>query len=159
MEKVLSKYKINKNTMAIMATAHTDYQAMVIETNRTLFVKQTPLSIIKTACLYGGSSYEGRRSAVIYLTTTKQKVPIPINPFANIYAFPTLSPNHHQCNWIFLNHVEMVKDAHTSAPSNIQSIILFKQGQKLMMSESRAVLVKQMQRTALCLFYFTPQKV
>jgi hypothetical protein len=54
------------------------------------------------ASLEGGSPYEGRQIAVTHLTGAQYKVPIPVNPYEYIYAFPTHSPQLFQC---YLNFI------------------------------------------------------
>lgn len=142
--------------MALLSATHIDYGTIVLETNGRLYVKQTPTQIVKASCLEGHSTYEGRRKAITYHTGAKQKVPIPINPHHNIFAFPTNSPENFNCNWIFYNHVKYIKTAHSPYEPQ-QSIIVFKNGQELPLPESQYILTKQMQRTAMCILLFSPQ--
>jgi competence protein ComK len=152
LEMILEHYDINRSTLP---AAHMDYSTIVLEGNRQLFVKKTPLQLIKAACLDGWSTYEGRRKAVMYLTGSKQKVPIPVNPRDNIYAFPTQSPKEFNCSWIFYHHVKFIHPTHVKTEDPIQSIITFKNHQELPMNESCYVLEKQMQRTAICILSFS----
>ncbi|WP_102348348.1 competence protein ComK [Bacillus sp. Marseille-P3661] len=155
MKEVLGHYEINKNTMALLSVAHIDYSTIVIEVERQLFVRQRPTKIVKAACLDGGASFDGRRVAVTHLTGTKQKVPIPIKPNENIYAFPTVSPTAFDCNWIFFNHIKYIRTL-TSQDKTTQSMIVFQDGQHITLHESDYVLRKQMHRTAMCIHCFNP---
>jgi competence protein ComK len=93
MEKqILTIYEINNHTLALLPAYHPDYDAVAIEPDGELKIRKPPLAIIQQGCLEGGASYVGRRDAVKYLTGAKNKVPIPVNPHENIYAFPTHSP-------------------------------------------------------------------
>jgi competence protein ComK len=79
MEKIiLEDYVINRDTIALQPANHTDYYTIVIERDQILYVKQTPLQLIKAACLEGGAGYNGRREDVIYQTGTKAKSPFPL---------------------------------------------------------------------------------
>ncbi|WP_226036134.1 competence protein ComK [Aquibacillus saliphilus] len=155
MTEILSNYDINERTMAILPSFQIDYDAIVIEPGRKLFVKKMPMELIRTACLEGGASYEGRRTAVMYKTESRQKVPIPVNPSMNIYTFPTHSPSQFECSWIFFNHVKSAKPYYSVQKTNPQSTIIFKNGQQLILNQSYYMIEKQMQRTALCMLRFS----
>ena len=158
MKKVLDHYEVNKDTMALLSAAHIDYCTIVLETDRILYVKKTPTQIVKSACLEGFSTYDGRRKAVTYHIGAKQKVPIPIIPRDNIYAFPTHSPKDFKCNWIFYNHVKYIKTLNTpNQPS--QSLIIFKNGQQITLNESHYILKNQMKRTAICILSLSAHPV
>src|SRR5699024_12209027 len=89
MKQIESKYIINKETVAILPAKQIEYHAVVTEGNQTVFVRQTPLELVKAACLANWCTYEGRRQAVMHHTGFKQKVPIPISINHEIFAFPT----------------------------------------------------------------------
>ncbi len=141
--------------MALLSASHLDYEVIALEEHQKLFVRKTSIDLIKSACLDGGSTYEGRRTAVTHQTGSKQKVPIPVNPLHHIFAFPTHSPRAHECNWIFYHHVHTIQAHSSPEDASIQSIITFKNGQQLPMEESPYILEKQMQRTAMCILRFT----
>jgi competence protein ComK len=101
-ETVLTDYEINKETIAIIPANHIDYYSIVLERDQQLHVKLTPLQLIKASCLEGGSTYDGRRLAVTHQTGAQNKVPIPIHPLEQIYAFPTHSPSLHDATVDFL---------------------------------------------------------
>ncbi|WP_153461713.1 competence protein ComK [Sediminibacillus terrae] len=147
MEKVQKDYKINKQTMALLTACQLEYETIVMERNRQLYIKRPPLQLIKNACLNAGSSYDGRRSAVIHHTGSKKKVPIPVSPENNIFAFPTCSPDTIPCHWIFLEHIFDIKSAPKKEETAVQSIIVFHNGMQLRLTESKRVLEKQFQRT------------
>ena len=155
MKEILPTYDINQQTMLLLPIAHIDYATLVIEQYRQLYVKQTPLQIIKAGCLDGGAEFEGRKKAVTHLTGAIQKVSMPINPLLNIFAFPTHSPTVFHCSWIFYHHVKSILPSQNPKDTKKQSIILFKNGLQLPMNESHYTLNKQMQRTADCVVKFT----
>lgn len=154
MKQIIDQYEVNQNTMALLSVANMDYSTLVLEENQQYYVRKTPIQIIKAACLEGGSTYEGRRSAVSYKTRSQQKVPIPINPKDKIFAFPTHSPKSFHCNWIFYYHVKYISTYKSPGQQNVQSVIAFKNGQPISLYESRYILEKQMQRTAMCIIGF-----
>lgn len=67
-EKILSSYEITKDTLALLPARNMNYRTIVIERHETYYVQQTPLEIIKAACLEGGATYDGRRTAVMLKT-------------------------------------------------------------------------------------------
>src|SRR5690625_6073800 len=91
---IKTRYTIIEETNALLPAKQIDYNAIVIERSRILYIKQTPLQIIQTSCQKYWSTYEGRRDAVVNQMNFKQKVPIPISIHKAIYLFPTHSPNH-----------------------------------------------------------------
>ncbi|MDL4842469.1 competence protein ComK [Aquibacillus rhizosphaerae] len=151
MKEIFNDYAITEHTMILSPAAHVDYQTIVLEHNRKLFVKKTPIQLIKKACLEGGSSYDGRRSAMIYLTSCRRKVPIPIDPNKDIFAFPTHSPSQYSCEWIFYNHIRLIRSSINSMSNNPVCMITFKNGQQLTTESSYYTIEKQMYRTAMCM--------
>ena len=75
MNTILESYEINRHTLALFPARHIDYETIVLQDHYEWYVRQTPLEIIQRACLEGGSSYDGRRKAVIHFTGAKKKVP------------------------------------------------------------------------------------
>lgn len=154
MVKVLDSYEVNQDTALIKSAKHFEYQTIVYERGQTLYVKQTPLKIIKNACIEGGASYDGRRQSVTKKIGVQQKVPIPIDPIYNIYACPTASPKQFECSWIFYHHVKTIESI-TAITDTYRSIITLTNNQQIPMEESFNLLEKQMQRTAYCIMKFS----
>lgn len=149
---ILSHYEITKDTMALLPARNIDYQTIVLEPHQKRTISQVTLTLIKEACLHGGSTYDGRRLAVISQTGAQNKVPIPINPNEFIYAFPTSSPSSPDCIWIFYQHVKTMKP-HQKNPD--YSLIVFKNYDELEVPISLSVLQRQMQRTSYCIVRFS----
>jgi len=107
MPTIFPTYEINEQTLALKPAFHHEYSTIALEGDqKKLYIRKTPLQLIQQAALKGGSDYNGRRKSIIYLTGIKKKIPIPLYPHKNIYTFPTHSPNHKDCHWIFFQHVE-----------------------------------------------------
>ncbi|OIJ21712.1 competence protein [Anaerobacillus alkalidiazotrophicus] len=151
---ILKTYEITKNTMALLPIAHTDYHSIAIEPTCQFYIRKTPLQLIKSACLEGGSTYEGRRAAVIHQTGAKHKVPIPINPLEQIYAFPSHSPSQFECSWIFHHHIRSLTPQVTPKKMN-ETVITFKNNQQLKLPVSYYTMEKQLQRTSYCMIRFS----
>lgn len=140
-------YRITKETMILAPAKQVDSSTLVMEVNEKMYVKQTALNSIKKACLEDGfASYDGRREAAIYLTTSKKMVPIAINPYLDIFAFPTHSPSHKDCHWVFYNHIRKVASA-----NNNQSIVSLSNGEKILLPISIFSLKKRMYLTSHCI--------
>ncbi|SET17086.1 competence protein ComK [Salinibacillus kushneri] len=150
MTNILNDYSIKPSTMALLPTRHFEYDTLVMEQEQEFYVRKTPLQLIKKACLEARSSYDGRREYIMYKTNFRHKVPIPVNPSLQIYAFPTRSPQDFNCKWIFFQHIQSLQHAPSIKSSNEKSIITFKNGQTLGMGESYYLLERQMQRTGSC---------
>lgn len=149
---ILSTYEITSNTLALIPAAQIDYDTIVLEPQGQLHVRKTPMQLIEPACLEGGASYDGRRLAVSYQTGSRKKIPIPINPLDEIYAFPTHSPKQFNCHWIFYHHVKAIKPHHQLAS---HAIVTFKSGQQLTLPVSYHTLERQMHRTSHCIIRFS----
>lgn len=149
---ILPNYELNKDTITLIPAYHTDYDTIVWERDQQLFVKKPLLQLIREGCMEGGSEYDGRRAAVIHKTGVHSKVPIPINPREQIYAFPTHSPKLHECVWIFYHHIKSFKPNPKQAN---QSIITFLTGKDLILDISFTILERQIHRTSYCIVRFS----
>ncbi|GAA0428900.1 competence protein ComK [Lentibacillus halophilus] len=148
MTTIRNHYVINENTMALLPAAHMDYDTIAIERDQERFVRETPQQIISRSCLQNGSTYEGRRAAIMHHFGFKRKIPIPINPRNRLFTFPTNAPTDFACNWIFYRHVQAILPP--SASSNGKTSLLFHNGQQLPVDVSRYVLEKQLERAGMC---------
>ncbi|MFD1362311.1 competence protein ComK [Lentibacillus salinarum] len=155
MTTILPSYEINGATMALLPAAHIDYETTVIERNQELFIRKTPHQLISSACLENCSTYEGRRETVMHHFGFKRKVPIPINPRKNLFAFPTHSPSDFTCCWIFYKHIQAILPPSASSKNTPnQTILLFKNALQLPVDVSHYVLEKQLERTGMCMWRF-----
>ncbi len=99
-----------------------------------------PLVLLETwANAYGLGSL-GSYAAFKRMLSIKQKIPILIDPFHQIYFFPTLSPQLNACCWINASQVKTIKS------KEIHSIVNFKDGSSLKLGIGRRSLMKQVQR-------------
>lgn len=137
LKQVISSYDITQKTMALLPERHIDYCTRVVEADHTYYINTPILSLIEQACLEGYSTYEGRRD--------HRKIPIPIIPSQNIFAFPTLSPQQFDCCWLFPNHIQSI---HPSQQNKSYSIVKMKNNQTLLIKQSYSTLRKQMHRSA-----------
>lgn len=140
-EIIVNKYMVNNRTMLIMPAEAVDYYAVVKEIDRIVFVKQTPFDIIKENLLIGGSDFNGRRRSITYKLGMQKKLPMPINPPRNIYAFPTHSPKQFHCHWIFTEHIDQIHPVRNNR--KYKSVIIFKNGEKVFTEVSPYIIETQ----------------
>jgi len=143
---IQSEYTIIRKTHALFSAKHFEYDTIVIERERKLYIRQTPLQIIKASCQNYWSTYEGRRDAVVTLMNFKQKVPIPVSIHKAIYLFPTHSPNHLDNSWIAFEHVARFDKKQNSGQPE-QTLVTFKNGYKKTLDVSVHTFETQWQRT------------
>jgi competence protein ComK len=145
--------EITDQTMAIIPVADVKYSSKLINVNGEVYSEKGPLTLVKQACLHGGSTFEGRRRAIAKMTGVSHRVPIPISPQLNIYAFPTHSPKVWNCIWLFYYHIRSIKEA-----TNNSSTIVFRDGKELQVENTMLSLKRQLHRTAHCIVRLSPPK-
>ncbi|WP_078409119.1 competence protein ComK [Priestia abyssalis] len=138
---------ICSDTMAVMYYPDTQYQTLILEVNGAYLTSTSPEKLIDEACLKHGSSYEGRRQAVIHVLQYWKRTPFPIAPLLGIYAFPSASSRDRDCVWLFLEHTLQF----SPDPANHQhSIARFRNGKELGVKASARFLDTQYARTSAC---------
>ncbi|MDQ0254480.1 competence protein ComK [Evansella vedderi] len=152
--KILNDYQINQNTMAILPVTHIDYYTIIFETNALFYVKKTTRELMRSACVRGGASFEGRQIAVTSKTGINRKMPIPINPDLGIYAFPTLSAKSFHCCWLFPAHIQSIE---ANPDKEKQSIVTLKNKHKIVLDTDKTILRQQMYRTSYCILVFSQE--
>ncbi|MCM3742411.1 competence protein ComK [Oceanobacillus luteolus] len=142
MNNYLSQYFIHLDTMALLPAKHHLYGTHVVEFDKEVFVKDTPLDLIKGVLLHNYSSLEATRRTVKLHTGYWKKVPIPIY-LGELYMFPTHAMVHFDCCWIAYHHVSEIRDGSHSE----EAIVLFKNGQEIKFPVSASSLRRQRKRT------------
>lgn len=145
---ILENYVANEDTLAIFPAKAMAYSAIVLETNQTLHIRQTPLDIIKGSCLAYWSTYDGRKLATIHHTGNKYKTPIVICPTKRLFAFPTHAPKEMDCSWIFYEKVWRTWEGEKRRGGS--SLIQFTNGKTTSLDISLRSLQAQMERTWEC---------
>jgi competence protein ComK len=103
-------------------------------------VKGKPLDFLERWANTLGCGIVGSQSAFKRQLKIQQKIPVLIDPFRQIYFFPTLSPSHCDCVWINASEIMTIKT------SGINTIILFKDKTVLNLGIGRRSLKKQWMR-------------
>src|SRR5690625_3043982 len=146
---ITDHYLIHEHTMALIPAKSIEYDTVVIEQNRKIHVRQTPLEIIKAACYNEWYTYDGRRRAVSHHTNFQKKIPIPINARKGIFFFPTYSPLRFDNIWLSYRHISRTI---VISQKPAKSKIIFCNGIELTMNVSVHILMRQMERTFECMW-------
>lgn len=146
---ILKKYRINKNTIALLPSREIDFDTIVLEKDRKLKVKKTSIELLNTACMEDWTTYEGRRKAIIHHTSFQRKVPILVDIRSENYFLPTHSPTSIYNKWFSYQHIAKVKE-NTSHPNKTD--IIFLNGIELCVNVSHHLIDRQMQRTFECIY-------
>src|SRR5690625_1097525 len=149
MNQVQSKYIIHEHTMALIPARSIEYDTVVMEQDKKVHVRKTPLEIIKAACHDEWYTYDGRRRAVSHHTNFQKKVPIPINAEKGIFFFPTRSPSHFETIWLSYKHIIQTIEI-SRKPA--QTKIIFYNGVEIVVPISSHILRRQMERTFECMW-------
>lgn len=115
----------------------------VLEEHREVIVKKSPRQIIESACIYFGSTIKGRQDATREITGFTHKVPIAVEPYNDIYFFPTHSPDLLENSWLSHSHIYQIKHV-----ADKQTKVIFYNSQSCILDVTPGSLNNQLQRTA-----------
>ena len=133
----MESYEINKDTVALIPK---EEKTVVYEVDKSFVVDKSPLKIMEDSCEYFGSSLSGRQQGTLNLAGYTHKVPVIVEESFDMIFFPTLSPKNEKCSWLSYKHIikpDKFKD---------KSIVELKNGKKLLVDVSCAILDNQMYR-------------
>lgn len=150
MKSIKETYMINENTLALLPAMQIEYDTIVIEKQKELYIRQTPFQLIKAACFNDWCTYEGKRQAVILHTNLKRKVPIPINTTKGIYFFPTHSQKSIHNNWIAFHHIVNFNKVKAESNSPSKTIISFTNGMEMKFDIPFSTIQRQIERAFEC---------
>lgn len=100
------EYIINRKTQAITGINTGYYRTKIYEVDNVLYVKESPLTIVKNSCIQYGSSFSGRQKFVKQMIKLNSKLPIPIKPAYRLFFLPTKSYRNEKCIWFSYYHVK-----------------------------------------------------
>lgn len=101
--KELDNYIINYETLLIIPCEEDDRKVKVYELDDEFIVCSDVLNIVKSSCLYFGSSFEGRKQGTKNMLNCEIKVPIIVEDSKNLIIFPTSSFRNKKTIWISYN--------------------------------------------------------
>lgn len=147
------QYEIKKTTLAVMRCHHVEYQTLILDEEGEFLTSKSPERLFEEACLKHGSSYEGRKQAVVHMLKYWKRTPFAISPFHGIYVFPTASPRDFDCVWLFSQRILCF----IPHPANDEhSVVKFRNGQELVVKVRANFLKSQYARTGACFLMFGP---
>ena len=136
---------IDHRTLAIQPHFTGNYRSIITKTDGIYYSELTPLELIEDACLRYFTTMEGRQKAIGIMLNFK-KAPIVIA--TNLGAFPTTSPKHPDCEWIF-NHPFQATDV-----TKGKAHLTFTNGTSLTLNVSAHTVRQQQQRLHTILDYY-----
>ncbi|WP_377890122.1 competence protein ComK [Alkalihalobacillus sp. R86527] len=153
-EEIVLEYEISRTTEALIPAKELVNETRIYDRSGVYLSKRPQIDLIRDACLEGGSTYEGRRKAMVYHLRYEHQTPIVISTSNGICAFPTESPDNMDCYWIFYHHVRNLV-----ALSRMSSMVHFHSGLQLEVPVSYARLQKQMERMGRCISHYSNNPV
>ncbi|AQQ54468.1 competence protein ComK [Planococcus lenghuensis] len=141
---------IDHNTLAVTALFTHGMRSRIYTRNGIRDSALTPLQLIDRACMRYASTYEGRVAAIRYSLDLHKKTPVLISP-NDLGAFPTMSPKHLECAWIF-NHEFMLE------PAEMQTRLIFEQNISVTLNVSMHTIKKQKSRLYEILYFYSKDR-
>jgi competence protein ComK len=140
---------ITSRTMAVYPAYHEKYRSIILNrSGETIYSERSIKELIDEACMIGGASYDGRVKAVRHVFPYHKKTPLMVSEKPSIFAYPTMSPKHYKCIWLFCSHIE------DFSRIKGKTFVHFKNGCMLEVACSVKVLRTQMERAAATMNHF-----
>ena len=99
-----------------------------------------PLMVLENWANAYGLGILGSQSAFKSRLAIRQKIPVLIDPFRQVYFFPTVSPDSHECVWINASQIKSIRQA------GLGCVIRFLDDRELVLAIGRRSLIKQWER-------------
>lgn len=124
-----------------------DYLKYDVSTKSTILVTESetlipgkPETILERWANPFGLGLSGSQSAFKSTLAIRQKIPVLIDPFRQIYFFPTQSPQSPQCIWINASRIKAIRQ------SGLNASVQFVGGNSVCLPIGRRSLMKQWKR-------------
>ncbi|MBK3494805.1 competence protein ComK [Viridibacillus sp. YIM B01967] len=131
---------ITTHSIVLLPVFDGDMKSKVLTKDGYLFSTFTPIQLLRNACIRNGSTLEGRIDAANELLGYSKKLPLYIGE--GIYAFPTRSPYHPECIWVFYHNFQYW------AYSKGQTMLQFENDETIILDISLHTFITQKQRLA-----------
>lgn len=141
-------YRICEYTIAFLPYAHPLHQTKILDTRGVFYSEKTCKQLLDDACIRTGASYQGKREAIKRLLHIQRNLPIPLCWKRNICPIPSTSPDKWDCVWYCYAHVHEVR------PHGKKTLLLFTNGEELVLDCSEYSTKQQLQRAARILTHF-----
>jgi len=142
LKSMVTKYLINRKTMALIPGYHPDYPTIALEEEGRVPANRFPFELIDDTLRIYYTSHRERKKAIENQMRFRKKTPMPID-LDQIFMFPTHAIHHHACAWISLLHVRCIKKADNPE----HSIIVFHNNDSIVVEATQYSLKQQMKRT------------
>lgn len=117
------------------------YRSVIFTAEDVHYSEMKPADLIDGICLLHGASYRGREEATRRLSQDQYKKKVPVIIFEpSVAAFPTSSPQHSQCIWLFNHPMTFI------SMNSQRTKIVFPNGESVEAEASLAMLHKQRSR-------------
>lgn len=153
MEKIKSNYIIGQHVNALLPGRDTHYDTIVLTSEGKHYVKNPSFDILQESASKTFLTYEGSINVIRKILGIKYKVPFPVNTALGIYAFPTMSPTHPDCVWLFHHRIKWIEDT-SQESKTYKSKVHFVDGTSLSLTISSYILNKQRGRVQQCIDKF-----
>lgn len=150
-----ANYIVGKETMGLREANHPVFATIIQDANGIYYSRKTALQLLNESCLLkGGSDYRGKIVALKHNLKFYYKTPLIISREEKIYAFPTKSPTHFDCRWIFPEHINedefvVIDDA---------MYVIFRNGQLFPLNCSYHIFKNQLKRAIYAFYTYSKQK-
>lgn len=98
--KQLDENLIDQSVLFIVSSFENGYKSKIVKKDGVFYSSYSALTLINRACMLYASTYEGRVKATRHNLQQHKKTTLLISE-DGLAAYPTKSPNHSECVWIF----------------------------------------------------------
>lgn len=141
--------------MGLKEALHPEYETIIYDQKGTYYSKKKEVDLLNEACiLKDGADYSGKVKAIRTVLEYTKKTPLIISLQESIYTFPTKSPDHFDCRWVFPQHIYKYDD------KNGKNRVIFNNGEQFDINCSPYTFRKQWYRSSHCIIYYSkPSKI
>lgn len=95
-------YIVNKDTLMLI---NENNKGLIYTKDKKIVINKFPTDIIKSSCLYYGSTLDGRMKFTKEVLGVTYKCPIVVSETDNLIMFPTSCYADKNCSWICFNQI------------------------------------------------------
>lgn len=135
--------KLSNETRALIPVfnEYGEAETLVYQPEGVERLKGAPVDLLEAACLYYGSSIQGRIEAARHVLGPHRKTPVVMDWHADAVFFPTIAKESPDCSWINFQHVTSIKKDGTN------TVIQFLTGESIRVPVSDHTVSRQKQRS------------
>jgi len=130
---------IDEQVLSIEPLFYGEHKSRITKTNGVFYSNETAITLLENACIFHGSTMQGRIDATKRLLNFAHRTPFIVAPLS-VSVYPTASSKHSTSVWIF-NHPYEIEEFETG-----KSLITFMSGESITVEISKHRLLKQKNR-------------